>query len=152
MIVEILKRVALAVAALAATVSLAAADDAPSWLKAPLKKPLDQLVIGLSFPLLDPWGATYESSFIAYAKELGVKVVVLDSQADVPKQRNDIRDLVAQGVSFYGSVLMQPDDASRLALKTAIEVAEGQPVAKEQYYDTPPYTLKNIDQTPVPTY
>jgi ribose transport system substrate-binding protein len=333
MIVEILKRVALAVAALAATVSLAAADDAPSWLKAPLKKPLDQLVIGLSFPLLDPWGATYESSFIAYAKELGVKVVVLDSQADVPKQSNDIRDLVAQGVDtvialplnnraivaalgeshaagipvvlsngrvapegeqyvtawtgpdhyktgylsgqmlidavgekanvviisgtpgtesgdrrekgcrgalaahpgatlldaqpanfqrekaqtimetyitrfgdkidgvcandddmalgalaainaavsagrlkpghikitagasqkegyeeikkggyFYGSVLMQPDDASHLALKTAIEVAEGQPVAKEQYYDTPPYTLKNIDQTPVPTY
>ncbi len=95
---EILKRVALAVAALAATVSLAAADDAPSWLKPPLKKPLDQLVIGLSFPLLDPWGATYESSFIAYAKELGVKVVVLNSQADVPKQSNDIRDLVAQGV------------------------------------------------------
>jgi ABC-type sugar transport system substrate-binding protein len=59
---------------------------------------------------------------------------------------------IKKGGSFYGSVLMQPDDASRLALKTAIEVAEGQPVAKEQYYDTPPYALKNIDQTPVPTY
>jgi ribose transport system substrate-binding protein len=322
-----------AVAALLASTSLASAGETPAWLKPPLKKPLDQLVIGLSFPLLDPWGATYESSFISYAKELGVKVVVLDSQADVPKQSNDIRDLVAQGVDtvialplnnraivsalgeahaagvpvvlsngrvdpsgaafvtawtgpdhfktgylsgqmlfdalgdkaniviisgtpgtesgdrrekgcraaiaehpgatlldaqpanfqrekaqsimeayitrfgdkidgvcandddmalgalaairaaassgrlkpdhiritagasqkegyeeikkggyFYGSVLMQPDDASHLALKTAIQVAEGQPVDKEQYYATPPYTAKNIDQTPPPTY
>jgi len=328
-----LTRIALAAATLAVATSFAAAAEAPAWLKAPLKKPLDQLVIGLSFPLLDPWGATYESSFLDYAKQLGVKVVVLDSQADVPKQSNDIRDLVAQGVDtiialplnnraivgalgeahsagipvvlsngrvapsgeqyvtawtgpdhhktgylsgqmliqalgekaniviisgtpgtesgdrrekgcrdalaehpgvtlldaqpanfqrekaqsimeayitrfgdkidgvcandddialgalaaikaavaagrlkpdhikitagasqkegyeeikkngyFYGSVLMQPDDASHLALKTAIEVAEGQDVAKEQYYDTPPYTLKNIDQTPIPSY
>lgn len=330
---KMLRPAALAAAMLAATMSLSAADGTPDWLKQPLKKPLDQLTIGLSFPLLDPWSATYESSFKDYAKQLGVKVIVLDSQADVPKQSNDIRDLVAQGVdtvialplnnraivaalgeahaagipvvlsngrvapsgeeyvtawtgpdhyktgyqsgemlvqaagekanvviisgtpgtesgdrrekgcrdalakhpgvtlldaqpanfqrekaqsimeayitrfgdkidgvcandddmalgalaainsavkaghlkadhikitagasqkegyeaikkggAFVGSVLMQPDDASRLALKTAIEVAEGQEVAKEQYYDTPPYTQKNIDQTPVPTY
>jgi ribose transport system substrate-binding protein len=59
---------------------------------------------------------------------------------------------IKKGGYFYGSVLMQPDDASRLALKTAIEVAEGQPVAKEIYYETPPYTRKNVDQTPRPTY
>lgn len=328
---KILKGLA-AAALLLVTTSLAFAD-APDWLKQPLKKPLDQVVIGLSFPLLDPWGAAYERTFREYAKELGVKTVVLDSQADVPKQSNDVRDLIAQGVDtiivlplnnraivsaigeahgagipvvlsngrvdpsgakyvvswtgpdhhktgylsgkmlvealgekaniviisgtpgtesgdrreqgcrdalkehpgvtlldaqpanfkrekaqtimeayitrfgdkidgvcandddiglgaltaikaavaagrlkpdhikiaagasqnegyeeikkggyFYGSVLMQPDDASRLALKTAIEVAEGQEVAKEIYYETPAYTLKNIDQTPRPSY
>ncbi len=324
---------ALAAALMTASASIAMAADQPDWLRQPLKKPLDQVVIGLSFPLLDPWSAAYEQSFRDYAKELGVKTIVLDSQADVLKQSNDIRDLVAQSVDtvialplnnqaivsslgeahaagipvvlsngrvapsgaqyvtawtgpdhfktgylsgkmlieqlgdkaniviisgtpgtesgdlrekgcrkalsenpgvtlldaqpanfkrekaqsimeafitrfgnkidgvcandddmalgaltaikaavqagrikpdhikitsgasqlegyeeikkggyFYGSVLMQPNDASRLALKTAIEVAEGQQVAKEQYYDTPAYTLKNIDQTPRPTY
>ncbi|WP_413725924.1 sugar ABC transporter substrate-binding protein [Sodalis sp. RH16] len=327
------KRLAMAAAILIGASSFAAAAAAPDWLNQPLKKPLDQLVIGLSFPLLDPWSASYEKNFQDYAKALGVKVIVLDSQADVLKQSNDIRDLVAQGVDtvialplnnqaivsslgeahaagipvvlsngrvapsgaqyvtawtgpdhfktgylsgqmliealgdkaniviisgtpgtesgdlrekgcrtalsehpgatlldaqpanfkrekaqsimeafitrfgnkidgvcandddmalgaltaikaavqagrlkpdhikitsgasqiegydeikkngyFYGSVLMQPDDASRLALKTAVEVAEGQKVAKEQYYDTPAYTLKNIDGTPRPTY
>jgi ribose transport system substrate-binding protein len=330
---KISRRLVTIAAMLVATSSFASAGEVPDWLHQPLKKPLNQLVIGLSFPLLDPWSATYESSFRDYAKQLGVKLIVLDSQSDVPKQSNDIRELIAQNVDalialplnnraivsalgdayaagipvvlsngrvapagekyvtawtgpdhfktgylsgqmliqalgdkaniviisgtpgtesgdlrekgcraalaehpgvtlldaqpanfqrekaqgimetyitrfgnkidgvcandddmalgalaaiqaavqagrlqpnhikiaagasqkegyeeikkggyFYGSVLMQPDDASHLGLKTAIEVAEGQQVAKKQYYATPPYTLKNIGQVPIPTY
>jgi ribose transport system substrate-binding protein len=61
-------------------------------------KPRGDITVGLAFDLVNPWGAAYDGAFKKKAEELGIKIVVLDSQGDVPRQSNNIRDLVAQQV------------------------------------------------------
>lgn len=61
-------------------------------------KPRGDITVGLAFDLINPWGAAYDGAFKKTAEELGIKIVVLDSQGDVPRQSNNIRDLVAQQV------------------------------------------------------
>ncbi|MGW1419912.1 sugar ABC transporter substrate-binding protein [Bradyrhizobium manausense] len=72
----------------------------PDWLPSPLPRPLNQITIGFSTlgSGVNSYVATYYQTFNAYAKELGVKTVVLDSQVDAAKQSDQIRDLIAQKV------------------------------------------------------
>jgi ribose transport system substrate-binding protein len=79
-------------------VSVAHAAD-PDWLKSP-KKPLSEVTVGFANlgPGVNAYSATYTKVFNQYAKELGIKTVVLDSQADAAKQASQITDLIAQQV------------------------------------------------------
>jgi ribose transport system substrate-binding protein len=74
--------------------------DAPAWLPGKLSKPLSDITIGFANVNAggNAYSATYTDTFIATAKELGVKAVVLDAQADAAKQADQIRDLIAQQV------------------------------------------------------
>jgi ribose transport system substrate-binding protein len=80
------------------TASASAAD--PEWMPKTLKKPLADVTIGFSSlgAGVNAYVATYVDTFSGYAKELGVKTAVLDSQADAAKQSDQIGDLVAQHV------------------------------------------------------
>src|SRR3954470_14904879 len=71
----------------------------PDWLKSP-KKPLSDVTVGFANlgPGVNAYAATYLKVFNEYAKELGIKTVVLDSQADAAKQSSQINDLIAQQV------------------------------------------------------
>ncbi|CAM2187625.1 ribose transport system substrate-binding protein [Paraburkholderia sacchari] len=82
------------------TAFTAAQGQTPDWLKQPLKKPLGDIVIGLAAFSVGNNGytSTYDSTFRAYAKELGVKVIVYDAQMDPQKQASQIQNLVAQNV------------------------------------------------------
>jgi ribose transport system substrate-binding protein len=75
-------------------------QDMSSWLKTPLKRPIKDLRLGITQFNAggDGYCTAYENTFNAYAKELGVKVVVLDAQGDAAKQLEQLRSLVAQGV------------------------------------------------------
>jgi ribose transport system substrate-binding protein len=53
---------------------------------------------------------------------------------------------------FYGSVVQSPVKDAENALKVAVEVAEGQPVPKEDFIDTPPVTAANINQFTRPVF
>jgi ribose transport system substrate-binding protein len=81
--------------------SSAVAEDTPNWLKPPLKTPLKEILIGITQNNagVDSYETTYENSFNAYAKELGIRTVVLDAQGDPAKQINQIRSLIAQKVA-----------------------------------------------------
>ncbi len=72
----------------------------PAWLKQPLVKPLGQLRVGFSSigAGVNAYTATYAEAFDSYAKELGVKVMVLDAQADPARQADHVQDLIAQQV------------------------------------------------------
>jgi ribose transport system substrate-binding protein len=74
------------------------AATTPDWVQQPAKKQLNQLTIGMSMCglSLSPYMAAYEKAFEAYAKELGVKTVLLDAQGDPARQTNQIQDLIAQ--------------------------------------------------------
>lgn len=53
---------------------------------------------------------------------------------------------------FYGSVVQSPVEDAQNALKVAVEVAEGQPVPKEDFINTPPVTAANINQFSRPVF
>ena len=74
--------------------------DQPSWLPANAPKPLSDITLGFANVNAggNAYAATYTDTFINTAKELGVKSVVLDAQADPAKQADQIRDLIAQQV------------------------------------------------------
>lgn len=76
------------------------AADKPDWLPADLGKPLSDITIGFANVNAggNAYSATYTDTFIETAKDLGVKAVVLDAQADAAKQADHIRDLIAQQV------------------------------------------------------
>jgi ribose transport system substrate-binding protein len=85
--------------AVALGVATAAHAADPDWLKSP-KKPLSDVTVGFANlgPGVNAYAATYLKVFNDYAKELGIKTVVLDSQADAAKQASQINDLIAQQV------------------------------------------------------
>src|SRR4051812_17329236 len=72
----------------------------PDWLPANPSKPLSDITIGFANVNAggNAYSATYTDTFITTAKDLGVKAVVLDAQADAAKQADHIRDLIAQQV------------------------------------------------------
>jgi ribose transport system substrate-binding protein len=93
-----------------ATAVVALADDAPDWLSRPLKKPLKDLVIGVTENNVgtDGYQTTYHVSLNNYAKELGIRTIVLDAQGDPAKQIDQIRNLVAQRVDV---IIVWPTNA-----------------------------------------
>lgn len=98
---SILGRFALAAAMALGMPSLGFAQDSvPEWLQQPLKKPMNEVVIGLTNigAGVNGYVATYLDTFDAYAKELGVQIVVLDAQVDPQKQASQVQNLVAQNV------------------------------------------------------
>ncbi|MEJ2665494.1 MAG: sugar ABC transporter substrate-binding protein [Deinococcales bacterium] len=88
---------ALAIAGLGAAVF---AQQTPSWLTTPLKKPLNQVLIGITQSNVgtDSYETTYQKAFEAYAKQLGVKTIVLDAHGDPAQQVNQIQDLMTRHV------------------------------------------------------
>lgn len=76
--------------------STAMAQDWP----ADMKKQPKEMVIGLSQlgSNVNGYVAGYVDAFQKYAKDWGVKIVVLDAQNDPAKQATDIRDLTSQHV------------------------------------------------------
>jgi len=72
----------------------------PDWLQGELKKPLEEVTVGFASlgTGVNAYVATYVETFTNYAKELGVKAVILDAQADPAKQSDQISDLIAQNV------------------------------------------------------
>lgn len=76
------------------------AAEQPDWIKGPLKKPMDQVVVGIASigAGVNAYAATYMDTFKKYADELGVKAVMLDSRMDPQTQSNQIDGLVAQNV------------------------------------------------------
>jgi ribose transport system substrate-binding protein len=78
----------------------ALAAETPAWLKQPLQRPLDQITIGITQNNagVDSYETTYEQTIAAYAKDLGVKIVLLDPQGDPVKQASQVQDLIAQHV------------------------------------------------------
>jgi ribose transport system substrate-binding protein len=53
---------------------------------------------------------------------------------------------------YYGSVLQAPEEDAKVAVQTAILIAEGQTVAKKIYFDTPVITKENIDKFKRPSF
>ncbi len=94
----------------------------PDWLPNPLPKPLAEITIGFSNlgTGTNAYSATYTQAFNDYAKELGVKTVVLDSQADPAKQSAQIQTLITQKVDV---LIVWPANAKAVvpALKQASE-------------------------------
>lgn len=86
-----MRNILLAVTALATLVVSPLAASAEPKLRG-------DITVGLAFDLVNPWAAAYDAAFKKTAGELGIKIVVLDSQGDVPRQSNNLRDLVAQQV------------------------------------------------------
>jgi ribose transport system substrate-binding protein len=80
---------------------LAFAADAPAWLQTPLKTPLSEITIGITQNNagVDSYETTYEQTISAYAKSLGVNIVLLDPEGDPAKQSSQIQDLIAQHVN-----------------------------------------------------
>lgn len=68
------------------------------WLPNPLPKPLPEITVGFSNlgTGVNAYSATYSEAFNAYAAELGIKTIVLDSQADPAKQSAQIQTLISQ--------------------------------------------------------
>jgi ribose transport system substrate-binding protein len=60
-------------------------------------------------------------------------------------------DAIKEGV-YYASVVQSPITDARSAIKVAVQVAEGQSVPKNAYFDTPPITQSNLNEFPVPTF
>lgn len=92
--------VALMSAALLVGNVAAKAAETPDWLKQPLKKPLNELVIGVTQRLVgnSSYTSLYQDTFLATAKQLGVKVIYLDAQGDATRQAGEVQDLVSQQV------------------------------------------------------
>jgi ribose transport system substrate-binding protein len=103
----------------------ALAQDAPDFLKAPLKKPLKEITIGLSFDLVNPYGTVYDTTFKSFTEGLGLKTVILDSQGDVTRQPNNIRDLIAQQVD---AIIVLPSNAKTVIPAVSEAHAAGIPV------------------------
>jgi ribose transport system substrate-binding protein len=92
--------VILALVTLARVLPAAAEQASPTWLDMPLKKPIKELKIGITQFNAggDGYCTAYENTFNAYAKELGVSVIVLDAQGDAAKQLEQLRSLLLQRV------------------------------------------------------
>jgi ribose transport system substrate-binding protein len=60
-------------------------------------------------------------------------------------------DLIKQG-KYYGSVYQSPDEDAKLAIKTAILVAQGVKVPDMVWLETPVVTAKNIDSIARPSF
>ena len=69
-------------AALTSLSCTAFAAGSPSWLKTPLQKPLDQVTIGITeFDAgADGYVSTYQDAIRAYAKTLGINIILLDAR------------------------------------------------------------------------
>jgi len=96
---SVLSKIVAATMLMGLSAGMASAEDT-SWLPSPLPKPISEITIGFSNlgSGVNSYVATYLDSFNAYAKELGVKTVVLDAQVDPAKQSDQVRDLIAQKV------------------------------------------------------
>lgn len=75
--------------------------------------------IGFSVSTLNnPFFVSMKEGVEAQAKELGLKVKIVDAQNDPAKQANDISDLIASGVSV---LIINPVDSA--AISTSVEAA-----------------------------
>lgn len=89
-----------AIVALAGCTLNASAAEQPDWLKGPLKKPLDQIRLGITVlnPASNSYQARYAETARAYTKQLGVKATIMDPQGDPSKQFSQIQNLIAEHV------------------------------------------------------
>ena len=92
--------------AMVAALTASAFAAEPDW-AATGKKPLSEVTVGFANlgAGVNSYAARYLEVFNERAKELGIKTVVLDSQADASKQAGQISDLVSQGVD---SIIIWP--------------------------------------------
>lgn len=102
-------RLVLAIA-MAGTTLCAGAADKPDWLNGPVKKPLDQIRLGITvlYPASNSYQARYADTAVEYSKELGVKATVMDPQGDPSKQFSQIQDLISQRVD---AIIVWPTSA-----------------------------------------
>lgn len=93
-------RLGLVAALLASTLAGTAIAEQPEWLTGDLGKPLGDVVIGFTNlgVGVNAYTAEYQRVFDAYAAELGIKTVVLDSGTDPAKQGSQVQDLITQKV------------------------------------------------------
>ena len=86
--------------AMSAGLFVANAAEPSDALQQPLKKPLDQITLGVTQRLVgnDSYTSLYQNTFLAEAKKLGVKVIYLDAQGDASRQAGQMQDLITQHV------------------------------------------------------
>jgi ribose transport system substrate-binding protein len=72
----------------------------PAWLHPPVAKPLASVRIGFSSigAGVNAYTAAYTRALTDYARHLGIKLIVLDAQADPVRQADQVLDLMAQQV------------------------------------------------------
>jgi ribose transport system substrate-binding protein len=92
---KLMKRLLSAGMALALTSAVATAQD---WL--PEGADVSSVKVGVTTigPSVNSYAATYVEEFERYSKELGLDIIMLDSQADPARQSNQVQDLIAQQV------------------------------------------------------
>ena len=94
---------------------------------APAAKKDGATTIGFSISTLNnPFFVSVKDGVEAKAKELGVKVKIVDAQNDPAKQANDVADLLQQGVTV---LLVNPVDSA--AISTSVEAANKAKMAAE---------------------
>lgn len=71
-----------------------------AWLDQPLKKPLSEVVIGITQynAGVDSYQTVYEQAAKDYAKAIGIRAIVLDPQGDPARQISQMQNLITQKV------------------------------------------------------
>jgi len=128
---------ALAFAGLLGTLGVRAGAADLSWLDQPLKKPLNQVLIGITQNNagVDSYQTLYEQAFKDYANEIGVRTIVLDAQGDPARQMSQIQNLTTQKVD---ALIVWPTNAKAVVAQVCRAKRAGIPV---MVTDTP------IDET-----
>ena len=100
---------------------------APDWYPANAKKPLSSLTVGFSSAgaAINDYVASYHQAITAYAKELGVKLVIADAQIDPAKQADQVENLVAQNVDV---VMIWPVNGKAIVSVVKKAASTGVPV------------------------
>lgn len=89
-------------------------------------KSLSELFVGYSqYTLGAPYFAAQVESAKAAAKELGIKLVVIDAKNDMVKQIADVEDLLVQGIDV---LILNPQDPKGLVTATKKATEAGVPV------------------------
>lgn len=95
---ESMKRLMGAGLTLMLATGIASAQDRADWM--PEDADLSDITVGVTTigPSVNSYSATYVEEFESYAGELGLDIIMLDSQADPARQSNQVQDLIAQQV------------------------------------------------------
>jgi ribose transport system substrate-binding protein len=130
------KSIGLVAILLASSAMNVATAAQPEWLTGKLKKPIEETVIGFTNlgVGVNAYTAEYQRVFDLYAKELGVKMIVLDSGTDPAKQGSQVQDLMTQKVD---GLIIWPVNASAIV-----------PFVKKAHEENFPIVITNSDVDP----
>lgn len=122
---KLMKRLMSAGLAMMLTSGLAVAQDKPEWL--PEGADLSGIKVGVTTigPSVNSYSATYVEEFERYSDELGLDIIMLDSQADPARQSNQVQDLIAQQVDV---MVVWPINAQAIVPAVRQAHARGIPV------------------------